>query len=216
MPRITMEQPDTPGTQQPPPPDWRQTWLPASRPELQWRQPVRQAFGSRMKQFTSLRHIATVLVLASLALPLSRCQRKVTPEPTGRSPAVSTDEAFRFEYVYAYDWFDLDEWEGWLALFTFSWPALVLLVRRRSGSLSQSTAFNCIETILAIGGGYMVWGLSGFGERLVGAYIAFAGMATYLFASLKDLLMGLRRRHKKTQTEPSCEADGENCGGNSE
>ncbi|MEJ2200272.1 MAG: hypothetical protein P8X63_04560 [Desulfuromonadaceae bacterium] len=148
-----------------------------------------------------LRHIATALVLISLALPLSRCQKKVVLPQEEQVSSVATEEPVEFEYTYPHDWFELDEWTGWVALLTFAWPPLVLLARHRSRRLRESMAFKGMEVLLSAGGGYIIWLLSAFGERLVGFYVAISAMAIYLFAAGSELikLANLRYQNRKAE-----------------
>jgi hypothetical protein len=139
-----------------------------------------------MKKVSILRIIATALILCSLALPLSRCARyRAESEKTND---VTKNEAVEFEYKYAKDWFVLTEWQGWLAVFSFSWPLIVILGRWRFRKIGVSQVTLWTEILLCLGSGYMIWALSSFGERLFGAYVALSGIALYLIAALRDTI----------------------------
>ena len=163
--------------------------------------PFTQLFGFKMNNFITLRGIATALVLISLALPLSRCQRKTVTVRTESVPTEVISAPISYDYTYAHDWFRLTEWGGWLTVFTFSWPIVILLARWRSQRLRQSEVLRWAEVALCLGGGYMIWVLSSFGERLVGAYVGLSGMGLYLIATSRDLIqLAVRRRKKGNRT----------------
>ena len=144
-----------------------------------------------MKKLSILRIIAMALILCSLALPLSRCERyRVESENIN---AVKKNEAVEFEYTYAKDWFVLTEWQGWLAILSFSWPLIVILGRWRSRKLRESQVTQWTEIILCLGSGYIIWALSSFGERLFGAYVVLSGMALYLVAAVRDTIRSVAR-----------------------
>ena len=67
--------------------------------------------------------------------------------------------------------------------------------------IRQSKVLRWAEVALCLGGGYMIWALSSFGERLVGAYVGLSGMGLYLIATSRDLIqLAVRRRKKGNRT----------------
>jgi hypothetical protein len=160
-----------------------------------------------MKKFSILRIIATALVLFSLFLPLSRCERKPIVLKDGKITIVEKNGPVTFSYHYPRDWFVLTEWQGWLALFTFSWPLMMLLIRWRSRKIREFQATQWVEIILCLGSGYMIWKLSSIGERLSGAYVALSGIGLYLIAAVKDSIRSVLRHFQIRETEHVNEAD---------
>lgn len=145
-----------------------------------------------MKKVSILRIIAMALILCSLALPLSRCERyRVESENIN---TVTKNEAVEIEYTYAKDWFVLTEWQGWLAILSFSWPLIVILGRWRSNKIRESQVTLWTEIFLCLGSGYVIWAVSSFGERLFGAYVVLSGMALYLIAAVRDTIRSVARR----------------------
>lgn len=144
-----------------------------------------------MKKISILRIIATALILCSLFLPLSRCASYRAESEEIR--AVTKNEPVQFEYTYAKDWFVLTEWQGWLALLSFSWPLIVLLGRWRSSKIRESQVTKWLEILLCLGSGYLIWALSSFGERLFGAYLVLTGMSLYLIAAIRDTIHSVAR-----------------------
>lgn len=160
-----------------------------------------------MKKFSILRIIATALVLFSLVLPLSRCERKAIVLK-GESITMMKNEPVSFSYRYAKDWFVLREWQGWLTLSTFSWPLMMLLIRWRS-RIREFQATLWVEILLCLGSGYVIWALSSFGERLVGAYVALTGIGLYLIAGVRDSIRSVLRYLQTRETEQIDQGDGE-------
>jgi hypothetical protein len=144
-----------------------------------------------MSTLFTLRGVATVLVLLSLTLPLSRCQREKAflRAPGAPAAAEATGQPVEFDYTYAHEWFQLDEWQGWIALLTFAWPVLALVARWGSRSLRESRWLGWLEAALALGGGYVIWQMSSIGERLVGAYVGISGMGVYFISAIRDLCL---------------------------
>jgi hypothetical protein len=140
-----------------------------------------------MKIFFNSKAIAIALILFSLVLPLSRCSRDDVRLQEGSLIIDPTQKPVRFDYQYPKDWFLFSEVIGWLALLTYTWPLILLLVKWKFQNAAQSRAMKWAEVFLCIGGGTMVWELSSFGERLVGAYVALAGMGLYLITTIRDL-----------------------------
>ena len=158
--------------------------------------------GPEMNNFFNLRSIGTILVLVSLALPLSKCQSKavaVDPDRRLEKPISSSTDV---HYTYPHHWFSLTEWKGVPVAATFAWPGIMVLVRYRSREIRRPRALAALEAVLCIGGGYLIWGISAWGERLVGAYLSLTGMGLYLVAAMGDIFRG------KVRTESA--RDGEN------
>ena len=147
-----------------------------------------------MKELSILRIIATVLILCSLTLPLSRCERKSYVLKDGNITAVAKNDPVKFNYQYAKDWFHLREWQGWLVLLSFSWPLVMLFARWKSRKIGKSQVTQWAEILLCLGSGYIFWTISSFGERLFGAYIALSGMAVYLIAVARDTIQSAVRK----------------------
>ena len=121
---------------------------------------------------------------------------------------MTKNEPVSFSYRYAKDWFVLTEWQGWLTLFTFSWPLMMLLIKWRSRRIRESQATQCVEILLCLGSGYVIWALSSFGERLVGAYVALTGIGLYLMAAVGDSIRSGLRYFQTRETEQSNQGDG--------
>ncbi len=160
-----------------------------------------------MKNFSILRIIAIVLVLFSLALSLSRCENKAIVLK-GESITLTKKEPVSFSYRYAKDWFVLTEWQGWLTVFTFSWPLMMVLIKWRSRRIRESQATQWAEILLCLGSGYVIWALSSFGERLVGAYVALTGIGLYLMAAVRDSIRSVLRYLQTRKTEQIDQGDG--------
>jgi hypothetical protein len=159
-----------------------------------------------MKKLSIIRIIATALIICSLTLPLSRCERKAIVLDGDKITSIKNIEPVQYKYTYAKDWFDLTDWLGWIALFSFLWPMLMLLAGWRSRKIRESKVKHWIEILMSIGSGYFIWALS-FGERLFGAYVALSGMALYFVAATSDALRSVTRDKRKNQTEPSAALD---------
>ena len=145
-----------------------------------------------------LRIIATALVLCSLVLPLSRCEHQPFLLTDGGGTIVEEGKPVTYEYKYAKDWFTLKEWLGWLVLLSFSWPLIILLSRWRSMRIRKSKILPWLEILLCLGSGYVIWTISSFGERLVGAYVAMTGVGLYLLAVANGMFQKITRNAKQT------------------
>ncbi len=148
-----------------------------------------------MKNVSILRIVTAALILCSLALPLSRCGHYSAESEN--VTAAAKDEPVGFDYMYPKDWFDLTDWQGWVALFSFSWPLIVIFGRWRSRKIRESRITPWTEIVLCLGSGYVIWSISSFGERLWGAYVVLSGMALYLTAAVRDAVHSVARHTQR-------------------
>jgi hypothetical protein len=155
----------------------------------------------------SLKIVGAILVLVSLALPMSSCRHYVDaqgerlevekgePPPQGAREVVS--------YQYALESFDVQELASWNKLLVFVWPVLMVgaLFRWRQGR--TLVVLRVLEILLLAYSIFMVDLLATlFADRIeAGAYLAFTGLGLYAAAALWEDVTAFRRwRRERART----------------
>jgi len=129
---------------------------------------------------TALRGAAALLLLVSLALPLSRCEQDVPAAPGARAER-------RVTYTYALSRLEAWEPDSWLAGVAFLWPVPVLVGRNRLRRGWPRTALLAAEPALCALTAATVTMLTLFGELMAGAWLALGAAALWLAAWLVEV-----------------------------
>ena len=137
-----------------------------------------------MRPYFSIRGIAVVLIAVSLFLPLSRCERKPIVLNGEDHSSAEFAAPVHYSYTYAKDWFQLSDWTGWVAMLSFAWPLILLILVWQSPKEREHRALPWVEILLCMGSFFVIWNLSSFGERRYGAYLALAGLVIYLLGAV--------------------------------
>jgi hypothetical protein len=141
-----------------------------------------------------LRGVGALVILVSLCLPMSTCTSGPAPIPAGEptaGAAVAHSTETTVTYHYAFSRSDLTE-PGWAVgrVVGFFWPLVFVILRvrrtRRHGVLTAAEAF------LLPASAFLVYAVSVVGDRAIGAYVAWSGLAIYAGGWLADILQGLR------------------------
>ena len=140
--------------------------------------------------YRSLKLAGAILLLVSLALPMSSCTRYVDAQ--GNRVEVVKDaplpEGVRKEvsYDYALDGFDAQDAGSWSVLLAFAWPALLvgLLFWRKKGR--TVLLLRIVEPFLLAGSFYLISFLASFlTDRMeAGAYLALLALGIYTLAAV--------------------------------
>jgi hypothetical protein len=147
----------------------------------------------------SLKIVGALLVLVSLALPMSSCRHYVDakgerlevekgePPPPGAQEVVS--------YHYALESFNARELASWTNLLVFVWPGVMLGAQfwRRRGRML--VVLRVLEILLLIYSFFIVDLMATlFADRIeAGAYLAFTGFGLYAVAALWEDATAFRR-----------------------
>lgn len=147
----------------------------------------------------SLKIVGAVLVLVSLALPMSSCRHYVDAQgerlevEKGKPPPQGAREVV--SYQYALESFDVQELASWNKLLVFVWPVLMVgaLFWRRQGR--TLVVLRVLEILLLAYSIFMVDLLATlFADRIeAGAYLAFTGLGLYAVAALWEDVTAFRR-----------------------
>jgi hypothetical protein len=143
-----------------------------------------------------VRQGATVLLLAALVLPLSRCSEQRNGDSADHGEGSSA-------YTYYYAWSDFDPLSpgSWLILAIFAWPvALVLfeVVSRRPASIWLPA----VQVLLFAGSLYVLYVRTFLYELWYGGYMAYAALSVCLLASLGELVLAVRMRVRSHLSPP--------------
>ena len=135
----------------------------------------------------AIKILAAVLLLVSIAFPMSSCT--VTEEPDtiqeSASPETITHSG-ETEFIYLLDHFDAGDPSTWVTLFVFTWPVWVLIILHLKRSGRVATATRLLEPALLIGSVIWVDFLSTFfaDRRELGAYLAFSALGLYAIGTI--------------------------------
>jgi hypothetical protein len=130
--------------------------------------------------------VGALLLLASLFLPMTSC----TSQSRDGAPAETT-------YQWAWSPSRWSDPAGYLIVFAFTWPAAVVIARRRLRTPRAATTLQAAEPVLLAGSAYVVHALSDFGDPELGLFVAVAGLVLYALGWLADIA-----RHRRAWTAP--------------
>ena len=163
-----------------------------------------------MPVYRFLKLAGAILLLVSLALPMSSCVRYV--DAKGNRVEVEKDaplpEGVRKEvlYDYALDNFDAQDAGSWSVLLAFAWPALLvgLLFWRKRGR--AVLALRIAEPLLLAGSFYLISFIASFlVDRMeAGAYLAFFALGIYALGAVWEDVVAFRqwRQERRASPEP--------------
>jgi hypothetical protein len=152
-----------------------------------------------------LRIVATLLLLASMAAPLSKCTYAV--DDAGRPAAVSgmPEVGVVTQYRVAVAEFITDPRGEWLLLACFVWPLPILVLRRRGPGPWVQRALLVLEPV-CLGGAaaYLHFRMTFFATPAIGGWAALAAHLMYGLGWLADALSLIRRlvRRWRSPVEP--------------
>lgn len=130
-----------------------------------------------------LRGAGALLVLVSLALPLSRCES----DPAGPAPPV-------VEYTYAWSELDAGDPWSWARAAAFLWPAAAVLYRRRGRSARGRRLLLVLEPVACLASALLLAMATLFEAWMLGTWLALAGLGLYLAGWAAEVLGHLARR----------------------
>jgi hypothetical protein len=143
--------------------------------------------------------VASILLVAAILLPLSRCAQEAPPKVAGPSQAAPSAPDHPKTYRYYYAWTDLHSTQpwGWLFLLVFFWPAAFLAHERFGRSDGAKNVLLWMEPPLALASGYAIYLRTFLRELWVGGYLAYVGLALILVASVGQLWVRVRSWRSK-------------------
>ena len=139
--------------------------------------------------------IATILLLASFFMPLSSCGVKLAgplelgTEEQPRLRLVERDEPV---VSYAYELFQIDDYESWLFPLAFVWP-IPLLLYQRFGRPKVKGVLTFLGLLLCVGSVFMLVIVVFFEEPLYGVYVALVAIVSYFLASIVEAYLIVRQ-----------------------
>lgn len=152
-----------------------------------------------MSKLRSLKIAGALLLLISLALPMSSCRHYVDARgerlevPAGQTPPQGAREVV--SYHYAFEGFNVREPDSWLLLLQFLWPALFLGVQLRLRRGRTMVALRILEIPLLVYSSVLIDLNAGlFASRLeAGAYLAFSALGFYSIGAIGEDVGAFRR-----------------------
>lgn len=139
-----------------------------------------------------LKRLAALCLFISFFLPLSQCS---VQKDTAQTP--STQEILKaspsVDVKYAYN-ADQDTMVFRAAnIFAFTWPLLFTLVLLVYAKFEQFLSVQVTAIALCFVSAFCLLRLTSFGELLIGGYLAWGSLITYLLISLTQFLQRVRR-----------------------
>ena len=114
-----------------------------------------------------MRHLGGGLLLLSLTLPLSQCEKQVS---------------------YPLDGFNFTDIGSYMLLAAYIWPILTNFTRISLKSPKKQLATAVFEALFCVASGWLILCLASIGDRiLIGGYVAFTGLFIYLSASIAEI-----------------------------
>jgi hypothetical protein len=144
-----------------------------------------------------LRGIASLAMLAALALPAYTCSGYVAPNgqiftgiPTGADSA-----AFRPTQIahYPMEGVTPSDAETWWVIFAYGWPVAWLGLRRSRRIARHRATLAITQGLLAVAAGFLIFG-SMMGKLASGTYVALGALSILLGDALYDLWTIIRTR----------------------
>ncbi len=145
------------------------------------------AYHNLMPIPNTLKLLGALLLIASIALPMSSCT--VTEEPDDKHVFVSPESKTsndEIEYTYVLDYFDHGDPATWITLIVFSWPVLALAFLQWKRDGRAAMVIRGLEPLLLIGSLIWVEFISTFfaDRREIGAYLAFCAIGIYAIGAI--------------------------------
>jgi hypothetical protein len=139
-----------------------------------------------------------VLLIVSLALPLSKCTHYQDSGAEGGTTTAQAEVAW-VDYQWALESFDPVNAGDWLTIFAFVWPILALAVLRRRERGAAAMIVRALEPLLIAGSAWWLYvSAHVVAEPAIGAYVAFAGLSVYTVgAACVDLVVFGRWRRRR-------------------
>ncbi|MGA3286128.1 MAG: hypothetical protein ABSD46_01735 [Bacteroidota bacterium] len=132
-----------------------------------------------------LKGVASILLILSMTLPLSRCNQTDSSGKQFDPP--------RYTYQYALSDFKINDIGNWLLVIAFIWP-LGSFLYQRTKNISRKWFF-VLEIILCVGSGYFIYyAATLFGQIWIGGWIALFSITTYFILSIISFWASLTRR----------------------
>src|SRR5713226_2208307 len=133
-----------------------------------------------------MRWVGALSLLAALCLPMSTCTSRLPSDGSGTSSEKSQQRE-TVSYNFAFSRSDLDDpFPAVVRLLFFVWPtaAAILLYRRarRPGLILVSAEFLLVSASAAL-----IYVMTEWGNRFVGAYVAWAALAIYSLGPTIDV-----------------------------
>lgn len=135
---------------------------------------------------TYLKAIGAIILLLSLTMPLSSCDRRVDQQGkvipilmSNRSKPLPPGTKIITKYNYFIQDFDINNPYMWLLFFGYIWPPFMILAINKVKKYSANLAYRIVEIILIAGSIYSVLISCLFARLEVGAYAAFTGAGVY-------------------------------------
>jgi hypothetical protein len=147
----------------------------------------------------TIKWFSAILLLICLVLPLSKCTKKAD-EIHGSNEIQLKDSAVREDTIYhAYDFIDIKHPSGILILLGFTWPIVLLSIRKVITRQNASLFFPILEIVACAGSAYIIYSLCTIGQIMFGAYLSFIALGLYLCTTLLDFWILISSGIKKTQ-----------------
>lgn len=154
---------------------------------------VLRTFGRTSVVLGVMRHgrlCGAVLLGIAFFLPQYTCALYRGPHEATRQPPPQADASqYQKEWQSRYAWEGLegDDLGSWLVVSAFWWPLPLLIYRRRLVKRRRWWLLSTLELGLTAESVYLIWALSEWGRRAVGAYVGLGGDGVYALALVGDL-----------------------------
>jgi hypothetical protein len=131
-----------------------------------------------------------VLLATAFLLPQYTCAVYRGPQGNVLPPPAEADRSHYREIQqshYAWEGIRWNDPASWLVVAVFGWPLPLLIYRYRVRGPLWWWLPLTLELGLVAGSAYLIWFLSDWGERAVGAYLGIAGNGVYTLALLNEV-----------------------------
>ena len=157
-----------------------------------------------MLSTSRVKHIASALLLISLALPAYTCVGYEAPDGTTVTwippGADSADYApTRITHYFIEVW-SPEKWEFWVTVLAFTWPLGLLLLRRQR---SLRGALWWVEPACALLAGWFIVVSASWGRLAAGAYMALGANSSLLLAWVAEARQRWVARDARAELRPS-------------
>ena len=149
-----------------------------------------------MSQFARLaKRIATILLIASFFLPLTRCTSVVQVEEISEVVKKDRTPVVQYTDIHGYETVAYKDWPIWAL--TFFWPLIFQIARLIAPSKSNTTTLIVVEALLLGFSAFQISYLIYISDGVrYGSYIAYTGILTYALA----LIAEFREQHLTTHS----------------
>jgi hypothetical protein len=153
-----------------------------------------------MKACRLVRRLSTLILLAALFLPLSRCSEQTggsAPDAAAADaakPAQEPSTAASYKYYYAWTDFDASEPWSWLIFVAFLWPLPFLAHELLARGRAVPVWVNAIQIPLGAGSITLVYYRTFLHELWIGGYLAYIALGAFSLALAVEIILGILRQ----------------------